>query len=295
MNQFTVDEQDLQWWLQLAPELKWRFASSMQDVPHSYVVRDKSLHDPDYLRAYGAIRTFGEPGKFYDRTNIYLHDVERDIRWWPMTIRHWRSKILNQASDGRMYGKQNAPSTASDGWAPYDRIAAFYDNEWNDIPAEDMTAFWKAVAVLTSSKPSILDVGAGTGGTFDAKVASATESEVIDPSQGMLNSLVMKHPTIKRVWAMTLENYLYAEIGAKFDVVTASFGSASYLEDWAIRMLPGLARRGVVLSFYAEANPPHLAETGRPDDRAALEAAKSLAHRVEHVGRYINITLKGTA
>lgn len=33
----------LDWWLSRADELSWRYASTMESTPHSYVIRDKTL------------------------------------------------------------------------------------------------------------------------------------------------------------------------------------------------------------------------------------------------------------
>lgn len=292
----TVRPEDLDWWLNLAPSLKWRFASSMQDVPHDYIVRGKTLAEEDHVRAFGVIRTFGTPGKFYDRTQVYLHDTERDWRWWPMTRHHWQTKILNRAVDGRMYGKQDAPDTSSHvGWSPFDAVGAYYDDLYRETVKSENVSFWKSVSVLTSSKPSVLDLGAGTGGTFDSQAASSRDSVVVDPSQAMLNDLVVKYPNIGRVHAMTAEMYLAMEIGEKFDVVTASFGSASYLEASTIEELPKLSRKGAVLSFYRPGYTSIYHDvTGRPEDTAAFEAATARALRVEEVGNFVNITLKGS-
>ncbi len=44
----------------------------MSDTPHCYVVRGTHLRvRRTFDRAVRVIRTFGEPGKFYTRTNIY--------------------------------------------------------------------------------------------------------------------------------------------------------------------------------------------------------------------------------
>ena len=77
-----VTLEDLAWWEALAPTLTWTFAKTMPDAPHSYVVRGKTLDDEDFLRAVRVIRTFGEPGKFYSRVNVYL--TIGNTKWWTM-------------------------------------------------------------------------------------------------------------------------------------------------------------------------------------------------------------------
>lgn len=68
-----VGQADLRWWLDLAPTLDWIFAKTYADTaPHSYVVHGRSpgLTMDDYVRVGRIIRTFGEPGKFYNSTNL---------------------------------------------------------------------------------------------------------------------------------------------------------------------------------------------------------------------------------
>src|SRR4051812_4649925 len=70
-----ITRADLAWWLDLEPELDWRFATTYADgAPHEYVAapRTGGLDDSDYARAAHVILTFGEPMKFYKSTRIYL-------------------------------------------------------------------------------------------------------------------------------------------------------------------------------------------------------------------------------
>lgn len=295
-----VVPQDLEDWFELAPTLRWRFASSMPTVPHSYVVRGKSLDEERYRKAFGAIRTFGTPGRFFDRTNLYLHDPDTNNRWWLMSRHEYLSKILNMATDGKMYGDQNAPDTTNALFTPYDHIAAYYDDVYCQVDRSEKIALWKTVEQLLGGiNPRTLDLGAGTGWTLDAKVAGAPFTTALDPSQGMLNDLVMKHPRIGNVISATAEEYLSWETGAVYDLVIASFGSASYLSPEAVDLLPRIARGGVVLSFYAPEYQPlyyRRGEFGREPLNEALEVALDLSKGAfEDQGNYMTITIRGAA
>lgn len=82
-----VGEADLRWWLDLAPTLEWIFAKTYAETaPHSYVVHGRSpgLSMEDFIRAGRVIRTFGEPGKFYNSTNLYLYSEDRRYKYWAM-------------------------------------------------------------------------------------------------------------------------------------------------------------------------------------------------------------------
>jgi hypothetical protein len=99
---------DLDWWLDLAPTLSWTFARSMPGVPHWYVVRGRTegLRDADFERAVRVTRTFGEPGKFYARTNLYLFTRDRRLWFWTMGAPIEETTIINVATTDRVYGEQ---------------------------------------------------------------------------------------------------------------------------------------------------------------------------------------------
>jgi hypothetical protein len=295
---YVVRPTDLDDFLEQAQLLKWTFARTMASTPHSYIVRDKQLSSEDYRRAFGAVNTFGEPAKFYDRTSIYL---QRDgLRWWNMTRHEYESIILNHATDGKDYGVQDAPSTRTQwGWSPYDAIGVYYDNVHDERTAAEQVALWKTCdAALNSGKPKTLDLGAGTGGTLDARISGASDTTVVDVSQGMLNMLVMKYPKIFAVIPASVEEFLSWEVGSHYDLSIASFGAASYLSPEVIDVLPSVTRRAVVLSFYRpEYRPEHHRWTNiELDDSETIAHALDLAAGKSEVqGNFLTITIQGAA
>ena len=61
------------------------------------------------MRAGRVIRTYGEPGKFYSSTNLYLFTDDRRLKFWGM----WASPppdddptLINLARTDRVYGPQ---------------------------------------------------------------------------------------------------------------------------------------------------------------------------------------------
>lgn len=294
----TMSPADLDWFLARASELSWKFAETMKSVPHSYVVRCRSWSEHDHVRAFGVLQTFGVPGKFRERTNIYLFDEATQRRWWPMTTHHWQSKIINMATDNRMYGTQDAPSTQSKGFVDYDRIGYVYDDLLNGTTAQERTGHWRIfMGAITKPRPRVLDLAAGTGGTLDAKMAGAPLTTVVDPSQAMLNGLVMKHPTIGSVQPVTAGEFLSYQAGA-WDATVASFGGASHLAPEDILEIPYQTRGAAILSFYRNgvAMPEHrngLLE--RPDDRETKQVAASIAREKYDVGNYVVYEIEGKA
>jgi hypothetical protein len=104
---------DLDWWLELAPTLAWTWASTFaRSAPHHYVHlgRTPGLSRDDVIRAGRVIRTFGEPGKFWRVTNLYLPMPGRvPLRAWVM----WGSppldidaRTINVAPAELTYGPQ---------------------------------------------------------------------------------------------------------------------------------------------------------------------------------------------
>jgi hypothetical protein len=103
---------DLEWWLSLAPTLDWTWAKTYAaSAPHSYIVagRTPGLSYTDFIRAGRVIRSYGEPGRFWSMTNLYLFSADRRMKYWAM----WSSPprdddatLINCATTERTYGPQ---------------------------------------------------------------------------------------------------------------------------------------------------------------------------------------------
>lgn len=106
-----VDRDDLAWWWDLAPTLRWTFAKSMPGVPHWYIAypRVPQMNRADFDRVAALVRTFGEPGKFYRRTNLYLFTPDRERKIWCMFGSppvEANCNIVNLAFSANVYGPQ---------------------------------------------------------------------------------------------------------------------------------------------------------------------------------------------
>lgn len=110
--QTPASRDDLRWWLDKAPTLTWRFASTMPDDPHWYVRGGTTpgFSVRDSVRVGRIIRTFGEPGKFWRRTNLYLFTEDRARKFWCMfSIPPGDGgdvRIVNLAFADKTYGPQ---------------------------------------------------------------------------------------------------------------------------------------------------------------------------------------------
>jgi len=303
-----ITTDDLAWWLDLAPTLSWRWATTYADsAPHSYVVRDKDLDSTLFDRAARVIRTYGRPGKFFRSTQLYLYDPPDSIpgsgrpirKWWTMSGPVSIQGVINTTDDDRVYGKQDAPDTRyrpprppttvieDDTREVYDALATAYDARYDPAHCPQCTTENEAIARLIrrhfgAYAPSTLDVGCGTGLTLDLHVTAPGIYTGVDPSQGMLNQLVQKHPRATRLLPMRMETALSDQLFAprSFELVVSLFGSPSYLEPWAISPIAELSsdltvlmhyRRGYWPSYWPH-KPAHIDESRE----AAVELVASL-------------------
>lgn len=283
-----IVEQDLDWWLETAPSLNWRYARTMPQYPHSYVVRDKTFDDPDFLRAVKVIRTFGKPEKFNKCTRIYLTAPDGSAKWWTMGDTLEGTTIINQDTTGNVYGVQDAPTTESDTFVIYDSLSTEYDDRYKHY--EDLLENKQVQRLIRKQAgtptPSILDIGAGTGLAMDLKLTTPKKYRAVDPSQGMLNELVRKHPQVTDIWPMTAESYLEEESsGKRYDMVLALFGVASYLTPDSVRRLLGRASKGLVFMSYEDGYLPDYYHGVKPDTYdASREALFDVVLNAEEFG-----------
>ncbi len=244
-------EQDLHWWLTLAPTLEWTFASTYaESAPHSYVVlnRTAGMTRDDYVRAAHVISTFGQPAKFYTMTSIYLTSPDGRLKWWTMDPDLSGTTLINQATTERLYGVQNAPSTHSGIPSRYDAIATVYD-EQNPVTEEEARTLTELVAGHTGDfPPAVLDVGCGTGRILDLGLTAPDRYAGVDSSQPMLNMLVRKHPNVAAVYPMAIERAIEDRLftPGQFEIVIA-YGSAEELDTGTVTALTEIASRALVL------------------------------------------------
>lgn len=256
-----ITRDDLEWWLERIHELDWVFAVTYAEgAPHEYVTADRSpdFTPEDCVRAARVIRTFGQPAKFYATTRIYLEDG-RGWKYWDMagadvTV----SGIINRGRVEHVYGVQNAPRTASGIASAYDAVATDWDRSLG-ATADERAELTELIGSLGRfTKRRVLDIGCGTGLALDLGITESVRYVGVDPSQGMLNALVMKYPHLAGVHAMTLGQALEQRVlgGTKFDLVLALGGVGSYLSEAELEGLMRHAAGPVVLSVYAEGEWP---------------------------------------
>lgn len=283
-------EADLQWWREKAESVQWTWAKTYaKTAPHWYVVLGKTpeMSVEEYERAGRVIRRFGKPGKFYQSTNVYL--TLDGYRYWIMNLIGpqgiaYESTLINRADAEVDYGVQDAPDTTSPHTSIYDSLAVDYDNMWTrptDLE-ENQQAAHLVISHFGPYAPRTLDIGCGTGLLLDLGVTSPAIYTGVDPSQGMLNELVVKHPKVKQVYPLTAEEYL-AQVSPEprsFELVTALFAACSYLTPDEIEGIAALGSRQVILmnydgvslpDYYQQFDPPTTIEDARKTCRSLLD------------------------
>jgi hypothetical protein len=288
---------DLEWWLDLAPTLTWRFATTYADTaPHSYIVLGKTprLTRDDFRRAAAVIRTFGQPAKFYSMTNIYLTSRDGSLKWWAMDISVIDTGLINQATTEAAYGDQDAPSTASDSWSDYDEIATDYDRLCWPVDGDEKVGLLRLVNGIFDEAPTTLDIGCGTGAVLDLGLTTSERYTGVDPSHAMLNELLMKHNRSRfaDVIALPMQDALGRLNGRSFDLVTATFGAASHLDEATMRILPSLCSGTLLLMAYATDYLPGFYRHNLPEAPEALRAvADDYGAAVERIGKFETVVI----
>jgi hypothetical protein len=216
----VITHEDRDWWWATAPTLSWTFAKTYAETaPHEYVVlgrNDCPLSREEFVRAARVIATFGQPAKFYSMTGLYLTSPDGLTKWWTMDADLAATDLINQAATHRVYGVQDAPVTRSGEWTAFDAIATDYDAQRSgEADAEVRLVIAEHFA---ERRPRTLDVGCGTGALLDLGVVPPAKYTGVDPSQGMLNMLVRKHPTVGRLVPAWVDQ---AALDGPYDLVVA--------------------------------------------------------------------------
>lgn len=249
MTEGRIRQQDLGWWLEFATTRMWTFAKTYAEAaPHHYVVEGRSpgvTHD-DMVRAARVIHTFGQPGKYYSRTKIYLVSPDGKFRWWTEDDHFTDTTLVNRATTELLYGIQNAPSTASRIESPFDEVATIWDAEHPVGINEGEHAQSLLLGVGGKYPPHVLDLGCGTGRVLDLGLATPDRYAGVDSSQAMLNLLVRKHPKVAAVYPIDVREALATGTftAGQFDWVFLD--DAVELEDAERLQVESIARLAVV-------------------------------------------------
>lgn len=224
MNESGISRSDLDWWLDFAATHEWTFARTYAETaPHDYIVagRTPRMTLDDAVRAARVIHTFGSPGKYYSQTKIYLVSPDARYRWWTEDRHFDDATLVNRATTDRLYGIQNAQTTASGCVTPFDGLATFWDVVHPARADESREIGELLRAFIGKYPPHVLDIGSGTGRVLDLGLVSPDRYAALDSSQAMLNVLMRKHPRVAAVYPTDIRDALAARLftPGQFDLV----------------------------------------------------------------------------
>ena len=209
---------------------KWIFAKTMPHNPHEYTLRKLWTSDADFVHTVEYIRAYGYRASYQGRPYVQLNVNDRF--YWTMGAPIKDTILINR----KVLQSQ----------ADYDAIAPVYDDLFTDPESQQENI--EIIGWLGDLRgKTLLDVGCGTGFLLD--YAKPGTYLGIDPSWGMLDRLLSKHPQVE-----ILNTPLCSFVSERsYDLVVALFGAASYLSDEELALIPGLLASGgrYLLMFYS--------------------------------------------
>lgn len=213
MTESRITTHDLDWWMNFAATREWTFAKTYAETsPHHYVVENRTpgVTHNDMVRAARVIHTFGQPGKYYSLTKIYLVSPDGRLRWWTEDNHFTDTTLVNRATTELSYGIQNAPSTASGHESTYDEVATAWDTLHPLASGEAEHVKQLLADARGNYPPHVLDIGCGTGRVLDLGLTSVDRYAGVDSSQAMLNLLIRKHPKVAAIYPIDIRDALAA-------------------------------------------------------------------------------------
>lgn len=211
MSQSRITQEDLAWWWEFAATRAWTFARTYAaTAPHDYIVAGRSpgVTQEDIVRAARVICTFGQPGKYYAVTKIYLTSPDGVHRWWTEDRHFTDATLVNRGPTSALYGIQNAPATATSAPSSFDDMATTWDADHSPADGEATHVQQLLAEFRSTFPPHVLDLGAGTGRTLDLNVVSPDRYAAVDSSRSMLNVLVRKYPKVAAVYPADVRDLL---------------------------------------------------------------------------------------
>jgi SAM-dependent methyltransferase len=125
--------------------------------------------------------------------------------------------LINRADVQQVYGVQDAHSTYTGQFTEYDGIAADYDLRRDG--SHDAQIAERIIEHFGGRYPRTLDIGCGSGALLSQGVVRPSDYSGVDPSQGMLNELVLRHPDVDRVFPGTLDDFVKTGSAEGYDLV----------------------------------------------------------------------------
>lgn len=284
-------EEELAWLRDVVPTWQWKWASTFEGgAEHAYVIKGRHLDAATYERAARLIHGAGMPRKFYRRLNIELHlpdldvpygrepigrrPLQHGVKLWLMSHRTSVSKALNIAPMTAEYGRQDAPSTTPTAVSSWDLEALDFDDAFE---RSDLGRLGDALSrmVWRGGEPThVTDLGARAGAALDLGIAERSAGyTAIEPSRGLLHSLLFKHQWVRDVHTVDVDTFLSGEGDRQYEAVVALFGAGSNIHPESIRELTERSQRLLLMHHAGRPERDFFSGTHLPEWSDASRAA----------------------
>ncbi len=220
----------LYWIAGLLESHPFRFAKTKPENPHHYTTRREwgDVGSAVYNEVLTVIRDYGETQWFGGKPWRQLK-VNGYYYW------SWYAVCVEEV---QVMNRKPVESAGT-----YDLMAEDYDSAFSDPEslAENEHVVYELIGDTTGL--NLLDIGCGTGLFLDHNQHDPMLYTGIDPSGGMLNQLIAKHPDYAyRVRALPFEEYVGEQ--ESFDLALCLFGTPAYIRKEYLEFIPELVKPG---------------------------------------------------
>lgn len=94
---------DIQFLTDKLPKATYKFAKSMENIPHAYTLKDTWKNKDDFNSCVLMIREHGYEEEFFGKTYIYFNIG--DYKYWTMGSPIEKTILINRAERGRYKSK----------------------------------------------------------------------------------------------------------------------------------------------------------------------------------------------
>ena len=213
---------------------EYRFARTMNYIPHSYTLRKTWVSDDEFVDTIKMIDKFHYEEQFRGRK--YRRLAFNGYVYWGSA---WKPIDWPDGSPATQLINRRRQTYQS----PWDEVAHLYDagpgtSEYD----RERDAVCEIIESYVRQAQSVLDIGCGTGFLLDRFEVRPASYDGIDISHLMLRRLVTKHPAhVDSVEVCSFEEWYPVQ---RYDLVLGLFGAGSWILPEYLVKVPMLLNPG---------------------------------------------------